>query len=300
MNRLNFNFCCLFILFICFSSCTSKDKTISVSSVILSESVVDLAAGEKQTIIAYISPSNATDQTVTWASSNASVATVSTGGEITAVALGSAIISASCGGKTGECTINVLACKAIDLGLSVKWADRNIGAKSPEDYGDYFAWGEITSKSDYTWATYKLCNGASNKLTKYNNNPDFGTVDNKSILLQSDDVAHEKLGGKWRMPTWEEMEEMLEETDWSETTVNGVKGFLVTSLKNRKSIFLPSAGGIEGTEFRFRNTNIYYWTSEVVPYNTIQAFAYYTDEDGDRDFAMIPRHIGFPIRAVTK
>ena len=120
-----------------FSGCTKKDKTVPVSSIVLSEAVIDLTAGEKQVIKAYISPSDATEQTVTWASSNASVATVSSDGEVTAVALGTAQISASCDGKTGECTINVVALKAVDMGLSVKWADRNVGAKSPEDYGDY-------------------------------------------------------------------------------------------------------------------------------------------------------------------
>ena len=283
-----------------FAGCSSKEKIVHVNSVILSESEVALTIGEKQTLTAYISPSNATDKTIIWASSNASIVTISSDGEVTAVALGSASISASCDGKIGECIINVVACKAVDLGLSVKWADRNVGAKFPVDYGDFFAWGETTPKSDYSWESYKLANGASDKLTKYNNDSDLGIVDNKTILLPSDDAAHERLGGKWRMPTWEEMEEMLEETDWSETTVNGVKGFLVTSLKNRKSIFLPSAGGVEGKIPRFQKTNIFYWTSEVVPYNTTQAFAYYTDEDGDRDFIMIPRVIGFPIRAVTK
>ncbi len=299
MNRL-FIISLALISGLVFVSCSSKEKIVSVNSVVLSESEVVLTTGEKQTLTAYISPSNATDKTVIWASSNASIATVSSYGEVTAVALGSASISASCDGIIGECVINVVACKAIDLGLSVKWADRNVGANSPVDYGDYFAWGETTPKSDYSWETYKWCSGVSDKLTKYNNDADLGIVDDKTALLPSDDAAHEKLGGTWRMPTWEEMEEMLEETDWSETTVNGVKGFLVTSLKNRKSIFLPSAGGIEGKNPRYQKTNIFYWTSEVVPYNTKQAFAYYTDEDGDPDFAMVPRNIGFPIRAVTK
>ncbi len=283
-----------------FSGCTKKDKTVPVSSIVLSEAVIDLTAGEKQVIKAYISPSDATEQTVTWASSNASVATVSSDGEVTAVALGTAQISASCDGKTGECTINVVALKAVDMGLSVKWADRNVGAKSPEDYGDYFAWGETEPKPDYSWATYKFCNGTSNSLTKYNSDSNYGTVDNKLTLLQSDDVAHEKIGGKWRMPTWDDIEELLENTDWSPTTVNGVKGFRITSLKNRNSIFLPSAGGIEGNTPRYVGTNALYWGSQKPSDEQRQAIILFTDEDEDYDFAFCYRHIGLPVRAVTK
>ena len=253
-----------------FSGCTKKDKTVPVSSIVLSEAVIDLTAGEKQVIKAYISPSDATEQTVTWASSNASVAT------------------------------NVVALKAVDMGLSVKWADRNVGAKSPEDYGDYFAWGETEPKPDYSWATYKFCNGTSNSLTKYNSDSNYGTVDNKLTLLQSDDVAHEKIGGKWRMPTWDDIEELLENTDWSPTTVNGVKGFLITSLKNRNSIFLPSAGGIEGNTPRYVGTNALYWGSQKPSDEQRQAIILFTDEDEDDDFAFCYRHIGLPVRAVTK
>lgn len=282
------------------AGCTSKDKTVPVSSVVLSESEIELMVGEKQSITAYISPYDATEQTVIWASSNASVAMVSSDGEVTAVALGTATISASCEGKTGECIINVITCKAVDLGLSVKWADRNVGAKSPQDYGDYFAWGETEPKSEYTWATYKFCNGDSRKLNKYNSDSNFGVVDNKLKLVQSDDAAHEKIGGKWRMPTWDDVEELLENTDWSPTTVNGVKGFLITSLKNRKTIFLPSAGGIEGKTPRYVGTNALYWCSEKASDEQTQAVILFTDEDEDYDFGFCFRHIGLPVRAVTK
>lgn len=304
MKRL-YNICFVALISALAAGCTSKDKTVPVSSVVLSESEIELMVGEKQSITAYISPYDATEQTVIWASSNASVAMVSSDGEVTAVALGTATISASCEGKTGECIINVISCKSVDLGLSVKWADRNVGAKSPQDYGDYFAWGETEPKSEYSWATYKFCNGDSHKLTKYNSDPDYadsgyGVVDNKIKLVQSDDAAHEKIGGKWRMPTWDDVEELLENTDWSPTTVNGVKGFLITSLKNRKTIFLPSAGGIEGKTPRYVGTNALYWCSEKASDEQTQAVILFTDEDEDYDFGFCFRHIGLPVRAVTK
>ena len=83
----------------------------------------------------------------------------------------------------------------VDLGLSVKWATCNVGASKPEDYGDYFAWGETTTKSTYNWSTYKYCKGAYNNLTKYNTSSGYGSVDNKTTLELSDDAARANWGG---------------------------------------------------------------------------------------------------------
>lgn len=83
----------------------------------------------------------------------------------------------------------------VDLGLSVKWATMNVGASKPEDYGDYFAWGETTTKTTYNWSTYKYCNGSSSTLTKYNTDSSYGTVDNKTTLDLSDDAANANWGG---------------------------------------------------------------------------------------------------------
>lgn len=130
----------------------------------------------------------------------------------------------------------------VDLGLSVKWATTNVGAKSPEDYGDYFAWGETEPKETYNWSTYKWCNGSSKSLTKYINNSSYGTVDNKTTLELSDDAAYKNWGGSWRMPTIAELTELCEQCTWTWTTQNGVKGYKVTSNSNGNSIFLPRAG----------------------------------------------------------
>ena len=91
--------------------------------------------------------------------------------------------------------------EAVDLGLSVKWASCNVGATTPEDCGDYYAWGEIEEKENYDWSTYKWCNGSYDTQTKYCTNSSYGTVDNKTTLDLEDDVAHVKWGGSWRMPT---------------------------------------------------------------------------------------------------
>ena len=135
----------------------------------------------------------------------------------------------------------------VDLGLSVKWATMNVGASKAEDYGDYFAWGEIAPKEEYSWSTYTYCNGSSSSLTKYNNNSSFGVVDNKTQLELSDDAARANWGGKWRMPTDAELTELREQCTWTWTTENGINGYEVTSRINGKSIFLPAAGKLIGS-----------------------------------------------------
>jgi hypothetical protein len=138
----------------------------------------------------------------------------------------------------------------VDLGLSVKWATMNVGATSPEGYGDYFAWGETEPKEIYEWSTYKWCEGTYNSQIKYNNHSSYGRVDNKTTLELSDDVAHANWGGSWRMPTDAEMTELRNNCTWTWFIQNGVNGYKVTSKNNGNSIFLPAAG--------YRNDNSVY------------------------------------------
>ena len=144
----------------------------------------------------------------------------------------------------------------IDLGLSVKWGTRNVGANKVEDYGDYFAWGETRPKSNYNWDTYKWCyEGLHNAITKYREE------DNKTQLELSDDAARYNWGGRWRMPTVDEIEELRKECDWQWTTLNGVTGYKVTSLKNDNSIFLPAAGSYDETRHNSAGSWCEYWSS---------------------------------------
>ena len=150
----------------------------------------------------------------------------------------------------------------VDLGLSVKWATMNVGASKSEDYGDYFAWGEIAPKEEYSWSTYTYCNGSSSSLTKYNYNSSLGFVDNKTQLELSDDAARANWGGKWRMPTDAELTELREQCTWTWTTENGIKGYKVTSRINGKSIFLPAAGNRTGPLLGSVGDG-YYWSSSI-------------------------------------
>ena len=151
----------------------------------------------------------------------------------------------------------------VDLGLSVKWATCNVGATKPEEYGDYFAWGETQPKSNYDWSTYKYCNGSYKTLTKYNNSSSYGTVDNKTTLDLSDDAARANWGGSWRMPTRAEQDELRNNCTWTWTTQNGVNGYKVTSKSNGNSIFLPAAGYRDDSSLNNAGSTGYYWSSSL-------------------------------------
>ena len=190
----------------------------------------------------------------------------------------------------------------VDLGLSVKWATCNVGASKPEEYGDYFAWGETTTKSTYNWSTYKYCNGSYNNLTKYNNSSSYGSVDNKTTLELSDDAARANWGGSWRMPTDAEMTELREQCTWTWTTQNGVKGYKVTSKKSgytNQSIFLPAAGSRRGSSLYNAGSDGDYWSSSLSTDGP--HYAWYVDFYSslvNRDFST--RFFGFSVRPVCQ
>ena len=164
----------------------------------------------------------------------------------------------------------------VDLGLSVKWATCNVGASRPEEYGDYFAWGETKPKKKYDWSTYKWCRGSKDTQTKYCTSSSYGSVDNKTQLELSDDAARANWGGSWRMPTKAEQDELREQCTWTWTTQNGVYGYKVTSKKSgytNKSIFLPAAGYRSGSSLYNAGGYGYYWSSSLT--TVIPSDAYY-------------------------
>ncbi len=224
---------------------------IKVASITLSANTLYLTEGDINTLTATVLPNNATNKYVTWSSSNPSVASVSSTGVVTAVAEGSATISVKANdGSNAEasCQITVQAAidhskEYVDLGLpsGLLWAVTNVGAKKAEDYGDYFAWGETTPKSEYSWATYKYSNGSEKSLTKYCTDASYGDVDNIEKLEEEDDAATVNWGKPWRTPTLEETQELITYCTWLYTKQNGVSGYNVTG-SNGNSIFLPTTG----------------------------------------------------------
>ena len=185
---------------------------------------------------------------------------------------------------------------AVELGLSVKWADCNLGAKSPEDSGYYYAWGENNIKDDYSWSTYTF-GPKTGPFKKYNSIDSFGPVDNKMVLDESDDVAHIKFGGKWRMPTDTEWTELLTKCAWTWTTQNGVNGNLVTA-PNGNSIFLPALGYWDERRFLGKDYEGCYWSSSLYKYGPDRAHCLKVNQV--RAYSVIEyRKLGYSIRPVS-
>ena len=153
----------------------------------------------------------------------------------------------------------------VDLGLpsGTKWATCNVGASKPEEYGNYYAWGETTPKAYYDWSTYKWCNGRKTTLTKYNTSSSYGTVDSKTVLELADDAARANWGGAWRMPTDAEWTELRENCTWTWITKNGVNGYEVKSNINGNSIFLPAAGCRDDDDSGGAGDYGVYWSSSL-------------------------------------
>ncbi len=174
----------------------------------------------------------------------------------------------------------------VDMGLSVKWATCNVGANAPEDYGDYFAWGETSPKNIYSWYNLKYSLWLENqiKFSKYvtihnvgNESfriEDYGPVDHKAVLEPEDDAARVNWGGSWRMPTKAEFEELIEKCTWTWTTLNGKNGYKIMSKVNGNSIFLPAAGLPGDTESNRAGSDGTYWSSSLSVSNPSFAFAF--------------------------
>ena len=157
----------------------------------------------------------------------------------------------------------------VDLGLpsGLLWATCTVGANVPEEYGDYFAWGETQPKDTYNWSTYQYCMGNYNTLTKYCNKANYGYngfTDTLTVLLPEDDAATTNWGDGWRMATLEEWQELLNNTTNTWTTQNGVNGRLFTAT-NGNSLFLPAAGVCSGSSLNDAGIWGYYWSSSLCP-----------------------------------
>ena len=190
----------------------------------------------------------------------------------------------------------------VDLGLSVKWATCNVGATTPEEYGDYFAWGEVEPKTTYDWSTYKYGTGYD-QLTKYCDNSVYGKdgfIDNKTVLDPEDDAAQVNWGGAWRMPTKAEQDELRNNCTWTWTIQNGVNGYKVTG-PNGNSIFLPAAGYMGEGALRYAGSSGGYWSSSLGTGYPVNPYCVYFDSDdvywGNYDYS---RYDGLAVRPVCQ
>ncbi len=187
----------------------------------------------------------------------------------------------------------------VDLGLpsGTLWATCNIGASRPEEYGDYFAWGETEPKEVYNWSTYKWCKGSYSSLTKYCTNSTYGIVDNKTELDPEDDAAYVNWGPSWRMPTYNQLGELKNQCSWTWTTHNGVNGYLVIGPNGNK-LFFPATG------YRYDSSlgeagayGSICWSRELYsssPYDAVVMFI----NSGNGDWYRCERDHGLTVRAV--
>ena len=191
----------------------------------------------------------------------------------------------------------------VDLGLpsGTLWATCNVGADSPEDIGDYFAWGETTPKDIYDWSNYRY-GGMANGLfamTKYCTDSCYGFngfVDNMTILESADDAATANWGGDWRMPTKEEWKELYLKTTCTWITQNGVDGRLFTSW-NGNSLFLPATG------FRLEGKLIglglgIYWSSSLHTDFNERGWSFHFEGENCHVCGTYERNRGQVVRAV--
>lgn len=325
--------------------CADKvSSSVQATSITLNQTNVTLEKGQHFTLTATVLPADATNKTVSWSTSNSSVATVNDG-LITAVSAGSAEItaktadgsnlSATCkvavtdtysgssdvsvlriqfnDGTYTDYTLNyvesvefsepeVFVPEAIDLGLpsGTKWASCNVGASKPEEYGDYYAWGETEEKDLYSWNTYKWCIDSYFSITKYCIYDSFygnnGFIDGLKELLPEDDAAKAYLGAPWHMPSFDQIKELLDYCTRKWTIQNGVYGILVTGL-NGNTIFLPAAGYCENYTLYSENSSGIYWSSSL--YTLESSDAYYLGFHSSNWFWYHNwRCFGFPVRAV--
>ena len=175
--------------------------------------------------------------------------------------------------------------KAVDLGLSVKWAAWNIGAEKPEESGNYYAWGETSTKKSYG------TNYFDREFRKYNKG-------RKTVLDLYDDVANSRWGGGWRIPTKDEMQELVDRCNWKWTRQNGVLGYLITGpVPNRNSIFLPITGMKLDTRLLYSDTSAYYWSSSLGTTSDESAWQLYFKSDEIKIVPLV-RNAGRAIRPV--
>ena len=176
----------------------------------------------------------------------------------------------------------------IDLGLpsGTKWACCNVDASKPEEDGGYYAWGETTTKSEYSWKTYKLCDGTEESCHNFE----------KSFYSTQYDVAHVKWGAPWQMASLDDIMEFEDECKSEWTTVNGVKGRRFTG-PNGCSIFLPAAGCWDGSNLVYRGEKGCYWLGAL----GYQSFAFYLNFSSDKvEWIDISRMCGLTVRPVAK
>ena len=285
------------------------DKLAPVSGISLPGEAINVGVGKSASCQVSFTPSNATVKglIVKIADSNVASATYYPRTEtiiLSGLAPGTTTMTVyASSGVSASCQITVAKDpEYVDLGLpsGVKWAKWNVGANAPEEYGNYYAWGETTPKDVYSWGTYLWCNGTDHTLTKYNGRSEYGSVvDHVSLLSDTDDVAKAEWKGLWRMPTYAEIRELREKCTWTWTddyNGTGIKGYEVTG--NGNSIFLPAAGRKQDNALSNDGKYGYYWAGTGATRGTPGTAHDLFFRNGYEDNTVNKRFYGFSVRPV--
>lgn len=263
-----------------------KGVYVPVESITLSLRKIVLSEDESISLAYEIKPSNATVKDVSWYSSNLSVATVTEGsvpfiGIVTAKSDGIATITVTAdGGKTDYCSVVVATGpEAVDLGLSVKWSSLNYGASSVTSVGGYYMWGDPTGM----WQGSTPPNVTNISGSQY-------------------DIVRNNWGGNWRIPTYDEVEELYKNCTWSLTTINGVSVLEVTGL-NGASIYLPFTGCKSTSTGEITDNRCVYIMTEHSYYDSLYGyrmiFMFCFSSEGNKSGAWCnPSYELYPIRPV--
>lgn len=264
----------------------SEDPTEGIKGIKLGKSSVNMKVKDKLILTATVETEpNVINKAVSWESSNQDVAIILPDGTITAYEEGTTTITATTnfGGFTATCEVTVFkgnnGHEYVDLGLpsGTKWSIMNVGSNSPSEFGSYYAWGETRTDTEYIWEAYDLCALTNTALMKYNTSKSFGRdVDNKTILEAGDDAASVSWGGSWRTPTKVEWNELINNCNWTWTTIEGTSGYKVQSKiegYTEKWIFLPASGQTIGYWTEDFGSNGYYWSSSLYTASPDQAEA---------------------------
>lgn len=287
-----------------------------VEEILLSETSLNLQPDDVRTLTATVLPEDADNKEVTWESSNDDVAEVTKKGKVNANADGSCVITcratdgsgvyAVCHVTVGSTVPDPVIHEYVDLGLpsGTLWATCNVGANSPEEYGDYFAWGETEPKTEYSWSTYKWCKGSEDTFTKYCTDSFKGYngfKDDKTELDPEDDAATVNWGSEWQTPSKDQFAELRNKdyTTAGPKTINGVKGVMFVSNTNHNFVFFPMAGGYWDNKYAHISSEGYeigfYWTRLC---SNSYAWLNHFYESGANGPATFKRYFGLSVRPV--